>query len=83
MDCSEVIRLLQDNCYFPGTPTILRHVRRLIEREWTVKFQYIPREQNKVAHALAKLACVSHLDVIYFHVPPYSIGNVEQDLVAD
>ncbi|KAK9012388.1 hypothetical protein V6N11_040443 [Hibiscus sabdariffa] len=67
----------RDKCLQPRVPTILLHVRT--SRDWIVQYHQILRAKNRLAHSLAKMVCRSNLDTLYFHHPPSSLVNVEQE----
>ncbi|KAL4386953.1 hypothetical protein GQ457_09G002620 [Hibiscus cannabinus] len=83
LDSIEAIRHIQDERCGVGSPGIILHIKDLCTRSWTLSFQHINREGNKVADRLARLnQCVS-LEVQEFPDPPLEVVHLLQEDVGD
>ncbi|KAL4312904.1 hypothetical protein GQ457_01G051700 [Hibiscus cannabinus] len=52
----EALKLIQEPTSSHSSISLVRAIATMVEKDWSVHFQSIPREANKVADLLAKLA---------------------------
>ncbi|KAK8997445.1 hypothetical protein V6N11_020923 [Hibiscus sabdariffa] len=79
-DCSKAISKLSDAKSLNGYSVLLRNILSLCQRNWAIKFLWIPRATNQVADKLLKQIPLRHFDMIRLDAPPdYLQSQLEQD----
>ncbi|KAK8675357.1 hypothetical protein V6N13_033426 [Hibiscus sabdariffa] len=79
-DCSKAILVISDANSLNGYSILIRNILSLCQRNWAIKFLWIPRTANQVADKLLKQIPFPHFDMIHLDAPPdYLMSQLEQD----
>jgi hypothetical protein len=61
----------------------MKHIWRILDRDWVVEVSHIYREANKSAYALANVGCNLDLDLKTFEMcPPFLIELVPANMLG-
>ncbi|KAK8499920.1 hypothetical protein V6N12_042755 [Hibiscus sabdariffa] len=62
-DCKEALQMIDRARHSTRRSSIVEHILRLLNQDWVVRLEFVPREGNVVADYMAKRACGD--DLIY------------------
>ena len=83
MDSSSAITLITgDKQIFYPYGTVVQRVRNLLQRSWVVEVKHAFKETNHSADALASLGHLHSLGVIFYEIPPVSLGSMLREDLA-
>ncbi|KAK8547934.1 hypothetical protein V6N13_123357 [Hibiscus sabdariffa] len=63
VDCKEALQMIDRARHSTRRSSIVEHILRLLNQDWVVRLEFVPREGNVVADYMAKRACGD--DLIY------------------
>ncbi|KAL4282072.1 hypothetical protein GQ457_03G008070 [Hibiscus cannabinus] len=83
VDSLEALRLIRLGAHSQSVPGIVLHIVKLCDRDWSVSFQHIHHEGNKVIDQITQFADAETLEVRWFHELLLKVGRLLHGDVGD
>ncbi|KAK8998462.1 hypothetical protein V6N11_083851 [Hibiscus sabdariffa] len=78
VDSLDAIRVIRQALEGQSSPTLVFYIIELLNRSWSVKLQHVPREANRLADGMAKLASTEDFMCRHFLSPLDSVLRLVQ-----
>ncbi|XP_039053118.1 uncharacterized protein LOC120195062 [Hibiscus syriacus] len=64
---------------FRGASAMSTHLDCLLDRDWCLSFKFVPRERNRLADGLGRIAWSLPFGLRVFQVPPTEVHHLLQE----
>ncbi|KAK8698475.1 hypothetical protein V6N13_114592 [Hibiscus sabdariffa] len=75
-DCKEALQMIDRARHSTRRSLLVEHIIRLLDRDWVVRLEFVPREGNVIADYMARRACGDDFICHRFVSPPDGIRSL-------